>query len=222
MVDEVNSAVTAGQAVYKPSMLAIYDRLVIGYSNRFVWQCDTATQIGNYQSHIGTEHLEIGAGTGYYLDRCRFPASRPALTLLDLNPAVLRYAARRLARYRPEVVRANALEPLPVPPASFDSVAVNYLLHCLPGDWAAKEAVLVNAAEAARPGGTVFGATLLSRGVDVHPRARRWMDYYNRKGMFHNAGDGLADLRATLTERFAEHDLVVQGCAAVFSARTRG
>ncbi|MGJ0512633.1 hypothetical protein [Methylocystis sp.] len=31
----------AGQAVYTPNMLAIYDVLVLGLSNRWIWKCPT-------------------------------------------------------------------------------------------------------------------------------------------------------------------------------------
>jgi hypothetical protein len=50
-------------------------------------------------------------------------------------------------------VRADALQPLPVPARQFDSVGMNFLLHCLPGDWPAKGSVFAHAATALQPGG---------------------------------------------------------------------
>src|SRR5262245_53778238 len=58
---------------------------------------------------ITADHLDVGVRTGYCLDRCRFPDPRPRLALLDLNPNSLRVAAHRLARFQPEVYRANVL-----------------------------------------------------------------------------------------------------------------
>jgi hypothetical protein len=60
---------------------------------------------------------------------------------MDLNPAPLEVAAQRLRRYRPNTHRANALEPFGLPPGAFDSVGLNWLLHCLPGDIATKSVV---------------------------------------------------------------------------------
>ena len=42
-------------------------------------------------------HLDVGVGTGWFLDRVRPPADLE-LTLLDANPACLHHAAARLAR----------------------------------------------------------------------------------------------------------------------------
>ncbi|MEU5030531.1 class I SAM-dependent methyltransferase [Streptomyces milbemycinicus] len=89
------------------------------------------------QSVLGARHLEIGAGTGYFPDKARFPVARPEITLLDLNPKTLEYADRRLARLHPRTIQANALDQLSswrwVAADSFDSVALNLLLHCIPG-----------------------------------------------------------------------------------------
>lgn len=58
-----------------------------------------------------SNHLEVGVGTGYFLDRSSFPVPEPRLALLDLNPHWLKHTEARLARYTPEVYRANALVP---------------------------------------------------------------------------------------------------------------
>jgi ubiquinone/menaquinone biosynthesis C-methylase UbiE len=67
-----------------------------------------------YNRHVGPRHLDMGVGTGWYLDRAAWPVARPEITLLDLNENSLSAAARRLARYAPETVQANVLEPLPL------------------------------------------------------------------------------------------------------------
>src|SRR2546421_3026209 len=156
--------VLAGQAIYRRRVLSSYDLVVLRLSNPLLWRCRTSRILRQYDL-VGADHLELGVGTGYYLDRCAFPVPEPRITLLDLNAETLRYTAQRLARYRPDLVRANVLEPLPVPRHHFDSVALNYLLHCVPGDLNDKSVVLANAAAAAKPGGKVFGSTILSGGV---------------------------------------------------------
>jgi SAM-dependent methyltransferase len=217
---ELPEDVEAGQAVYNRATLAVYDVGVLGVSCRLLWRCPKAVMLAGYDRNVGTRHLELGVGTAYFLDRCRFPGPRPRLTLLDLNPTVLTVAAARVSRYQPQVVRANVLEPLPVPAEAYDSVGMNFLLHCLPGDWRVKGAVFTNAASALRPGGRLFGSTILADGVTTTAPARAVMRLYNSRGIFHNAGDDLAGLREELASRFADHRITVRGCVGLFEART--
>jgi ubiquinone/menaquinone biosynthesis C-methylase UbiE len=130
----MSEEVLAGQAIYNPFVLATYDVLVLSVSCRLAWRCPKAEMLAQYDRNVGQRHLEIGVGSGYFLDRCQLRDPQPQLTLLDLNPTVLRVSAARLSRYRPTSVQANALQPLPVPAGHFDSVGMNFLLHCLPGD----------------------------------------------------------------------------------------
>jgi SAM-dependent methyltransferase len=213
--------VLAGQAVYSRHVLALYDWFVLGFSNHCVWRCPTRHLLAQYDRHITANHLEVGVGTGYFLDRCRFPVRRPRLLLLDLNPNSLAATARRVARYCPQVVRANALEPFPVGGPPFDSVGINYLLHCLPGDLRAKARVLDHAAAVLNGGGVIFGATLLGRGVRVGFLARRLSRLYNARGIFWNDHDSLEDLQEVLRTRFPVFTLQVIGCVALFAAGRR-
>ena len=104
--------VLAGQAVYTKPMLAAYDLLVLGVSNRFIWGCPTQRLLDHYNRHVTANHLDAGVGTGYFLDKCRFPSPAPRIALLDLNQNTLDFASRRIARYKPETYRRNVLEPL--------------------------------------------------------------------------------------------------------------
>src|SRR5213083_2895267 len=95
--------VEAGQAVYTKSMLVVYDLLVLGFSNRLVWRCPSKHILALYDRYVTANHLDVGVGTGYFLDRCRFPKDRPRVALMDVNSNCLEVASRRIARYDPEV-----------------------------------------------------------------------------------------------------------------------
>jgi hypothetical protein len=69
-----------------------------------------------------------------------------------------------------------------------------------------------------RPGGTVFGSTILAEGIPLNRSAQRLMGLYNRKGIFHNATDSLAELNRELEAAFTDYRLTVVGCVALFEA----
>ena len=211
--------VEAGQAVYTKATLPFYDLFVLGFSNRVVWRCPSKHILALYDRHVTANHLDVGVGTGYFLDRCRFPTDRPRLALMDLNAHCLEAAAARLARYRPEVYRANVLDPIGFDAPRFGSISLTYLLHCLPGTIRTKGIVFRHLKALLNPGGRIFGATLLCRGVPRSWAARRLMALYNSKGIFTNDHDDLDGLRAVLSEHLTAVTVEVVGCAALFSGR---
>ena len=208
----------AGQAAYSRSFLRIYDLAVVKLSNSFVWRCPANTLLDHYQSHVTTSHLDVGPGTGFYLDRVRFPGASPALTLLDPNPDVLQFTSNRLRRYTPMTRAANALEPIDLAPSSFRSVGFGFVLHCLPGDLAAKSVVFDHVAPCVETGGVIFGSTILGEGVDHTRLARTLIHLYNRKRIFSNSGDGLDGLNTELSKRFSRYEVEVVGSVALFAA----
>jgi hypothetical protein len=210
----------AGQVAYTRTTLRAYDTVVVKLSNSLVWRCPARTILGHYQRHVATSHLDVGPGTGWYLDRCQFPDGAPRLTLLDANPEVLRFAGRRLRRYHPTLHPADVLKPIGLPPASFRSVGLSYVLHCLPGDMGSKAVVFDHLLPLVEPGGVVFGTTILQGGVRHARLARVLLPIYNRKGLFTNADDDLEGLERALASRFARYELDVRGGVALFAGRT--
>ena len=211
--------VQAGQAVYTKQTLAIYDFVVLTVSNRFVWRCPTPRLLKHYNEHVTANHLDVGVGTGYFLDRCRVPSRQPRLALMDLNLNALEFAAQRVERYQPETYVRNVLEPIAIEGGKFDSVGINYLLHCLPGSIASKSVSLDHLADSLNPGGILFGSTLLHDGVRRNRLARRLMENYNSQGIFSNRNDDLAGLTTALRKRLRDVTVKVVGCAALFTGR---
>lgn len=211
--------INAGQAVYTRRNLLAYDFVVLGLSNRFVWRCPTSRLEAHYNRHVTANHLDVGVGTGYFLDRCRFPAPAPRVALMDMNPQTLEFASRRIARYRPSTHRCNVLEPISIAAAPFDSVGIGYLLHCLPGSMHDKSTVFDHLKALMNPNAVLFGATLLHDGVARSWLAQRLMTLYNRKGIFANEQDDLAGLQHALARRFRDVAVEVVGCAALFAGR---
>ena len=216
----IDHRIEAGQAVYTPLTLKLYDGFVLGFSNRFLWRCPTRELELLYARCVSGRHLDIGVGTGYFLDRAAWPVPSPDITLVDLNRHSLDAAAARIARYQPETVVANALEPLPLG-RSFDSVGLCYLLHCLPGTIADKAAVFDHVLPLMSPEAVVFGATIVQGDAPRSRAAQALMNLYNRKGVFSNADDTRDALRSALDARFGNVRLSQHGAVVLFEARKR-
>lgn len=208
-----------GQAVYRPWVLFAYDLYVLKLSCSLAWRCPARVLLAQYDRLVSGKHLDVGVGTGYFLDRCRFPVERPEVHLLDLNENSLRHAARRLARYQPTQHLGDVLAPIELT-ERFDSVGLNFLLHCLPGNLRVKGRALRELAKVVTDEGVLFGSTILGRGVAHNAMARKLMAVYNRRGIFGNEEDDEATLREALEAAFERVDVRVVGCVASFEARS--
>lgn len=213
--------VAAGQAIYTKRVLRAYDFVVLGVSNRFVWKCPTQRLEEHYNQHVTANHLDVGVGTGYFLDRCRFPSRSPRIALMDLNQNALEFASRRIARYSPATYCRDVLQPISIDAAKFDSVGINYLLHCVPGAIESKAIAFDHLKALMNPEAVLFGSTLLHGGVARTWFAKRLMGTYNRKGIFSNRHDDVDGLKRALSHRFREVSVEIVGCAAIFSGQSR-
>ncbi len=216
----VNSekSIEAGQAVYTPLTLAVYDWFVLGFSNRFLWRCPTKHLEAMYNRNVSDSHLDIGVGTGYFLDKTTWPSVSSKIVLSDLNPHSLDAAANRIARYAPTKVKANIFETLPID-QKFTSIGLCYLLHCLPGAMAEKAPVVFrNVRSVLADNGRVFGATILQGDAPRSGPAQALMNTYNRKGIFSNSNDTAQDLDKALRETFSDVKILRHGAVAIFEA----
>ncbi len=210
--------IAAGQAFYTDRTLPNYDLRVLTISNPLIWRCPTNRLRRFFDAHVSANHLDIGVGSGYFLDHCVFPAPQPRVALMDLNQTALAYAARRIARYKPEAYRRNVLEPIELAAPGFDSISLNYLLHCLPGSMASKAIVFDRIKPLMNEGAVCFGSTLLQAGVTRSWAAKLLMAHYNRHGVFSNRLDSLDALETALRARFSVVSIEIVGCAALFHA----
>ena len=121
-VSVTDDVVAAGAAIYSKPFLSVYDLYVLGFSNTFVWQCPSRLILDFYNAHVSGKHLDVGVGTGYFLDKCKFPTQHPTIVLADINTNCLQITAKRLQRYSPTTHIANVLELLQIGAADFDSI----------------------------------------------------------------------------------------------------
>lgn len=207
-----------GQRGYNRFLLAIYDPWVLGFMARAVWKSSIPPVVERYRRLMGRRHLDVGPGTGYFLERSE-PSEETEMTLLDPNPNVLRKASRRLAARKPITVEADVMKPLPVE-GPFDSAALSYVLHCLRGPLPNKSVAIRHIADVLTPDGVLFGGTVLGVEERHTPQARAVLKAFNWAGDFDNLGDTAEGLRRILGESFEKVEIDVVGSTANFTATT--
>ena len=139
------------------------------------------------------------------------------MTVVDPNPNVLAHVSRRLAPMNLITVEADVLKPLPAD-GPFDSAALSYVLHCLPGPQSHKAVSIRNIAAVLGPDGVLFGGTVLGSSEKHTPQARAVLWAYNQQGAFDNLGDTEEGLRRILGESFQRVEVYVVGSIAHFTA----
>jgi ubiquinone/menaquinone biosynthesis C-methylase UbiE len=206
-----------GQSGYNAAMLAVYDVWVLKFMTKAVWKVPVADGVDSYRQHMGHRHLDIGPGTGYFIEAAD-PPSDTEITLLDPNQTVLRHAAKRLERWHPVTVEADVMkQPLPVE-GRFDSAALSFVLHCLREPEANKAVAVRNVADVLGPQGVLFGGTVLGLHSGHTKAARAFLRAANRQGGFDNVDDTAESVRRILEASFSTVEVDVVGSAAFFVA----
>ncbi len=210
--------IQAGYAIYTRFFLPLYDLYVIYFSNRWVWRCAKKYQLEQYIKYTTHRHLDIGVGTGYYLKHNDWPVDA-RLALMDVNPLSLKSAERATRNLSPTCYQADIFKSQDGLKEQFGSISINYLLHCLPGSMHTKSVVLEHVVAMLKPGGVLFGATILSD-EKLHTRASRaLMQFYNRKGIFSNRYDTQLALQDVLQKHLINIEIQVIGCVALFKGQ---
>jgi len=148
------------------SRRADYDEIAPTFDNRYE-RNEYAGVARFLPGFIGSQEglfiLEVGCGTGHWLEALQAPGRR--LTGLDYSAGMLARAQRHVQDVT--LIRGTA-EALPLPARSFDRVfCINALHH-----FRDKPAFLAEARRMLRPGGK-----LLSVGLDPHRGQDRWHVY---------------------------------------------
>jgi SAM-dependent methyltransferase len=212
-----NDPAYRGQSDYNRVLLRLYDPLVLGPISRYVWRCPAELGVRLYREHIRPTHLDVGPGTGYFIEHAGLPAGS-AVTILDPNRNVLRHVSRRLRDLDVTAIEADVLKPLP-PMGPFDSAGFNAVLHCLPGPMDRKAVAVGNIASVLAPDGVLFGASVLGRTARHTRMGRAFLTAFNRRGVFDNLADTGDGIAAILRRSFGHVTIETCGGLAIFVAR---
>ncbi|TLD11795.1 hypothetical protein PspLS_11648 [Pyricularia sp. CBS 133598] len=182
-----------------------------------------------------TRILDIGVGTGYFPSRASLP-KWTEYVLVDLNDTCMQVTLPVIQRAHPEVGKnvkcvvgdflAQGDEPKSLfategdlPKGGFDAISLMFLLHCLPGPPLRKAEALGRMGRLLRPGGVVFGATILGKGVSHNPLGHLVLWLNNYFGAFDNYEDDAISFLVPLQKMFEDVRYEVVGCMLLFEAR---
>jgi hypothetical protein len=229
------------EAIYNPKVLAMYDAVVWRFNSPALWRISMNEIHDLYRDCVSANHCEIAVGTGLFLKDYVLENESPqqvSLSLFDLNKNTIDIAEKRIneavANNGKSVQFTKAIFDITNPESisedikhSYDSVAANYLLHCLHGNGLQdkdKFAAIQSCATLVKEDGCFFGSTLLGKDLlddadNAGPAAIKTIEFYNEIGIFGNMNDLMADLESVLNELFGEVELWREGYCAVWKAK---
>jgi hypothetical protein len=124
-----------------------------------------------------------------------------------------------VSRYAPEIYIQNLLEPIQNKIDKFDSIGINYVMHCVPGSFKEKGVAFTHLQPLLSENGVLFGTTVLSENIHKNWLAKPFMWLMNSLGVFNNCSDNARDLKECLKTNFQLIEFEVVGVTAFFAVR---
>jgi phospholipid N-methyltransferase len=198
--------------------LNIYDLLVNKINCKYVWKCDQRYIIDNYKKNIKNNHLEIGPGTGYFLKNIK-NTKNTNLFLLDINNDTLKFSAKNLQGRFNNInsFNRNIFEDTIVSKTlpKINSVGVNYVLHCVPGNLEDKIQSLIN--NIGQSNINYFGASVVSNKELSTFVAKIELYFLNKFGIFNNKNDNYLNLVKYFEKNNIKYEIKIKGNVVIFN-----
>ncbi|MFL6580079.1 MAG: hypothetical protein ACJ8G2_05010 [Burkholderiales bacterium] len=111
------------------------------------------------------------------------------------------------------------MEPIQYKIDKFDSIGINYVMHCVPGSFREKGVGFAHLQPLLSENGVLFGTTVLSEDVQKNLVAKPFMWLMNAIGVFNNRNDNAQDLKECLAKNFQVIEFEIVGVTAFFAVR---
>jgi len=203
------------QAFFNPWLLSIYDFFVFRFISPYLWGCSKNLLVERYDKLSGFTHLEVGVGTGYLLNK--YNPQNIDLNLMDLSSNCLERSEKRLSRYQPTLWRKNILLPIDGFDKTFDSISLNYVMHCVAGDFSHKGVAFEHLKKLLNQNGVLFGTTVMKT-PESSVFASMFMWLLKKIGVFNNADDNITGLDKALKQNFTYVVVEKKSASAMFYA----
>lgn len=217
--EATTSKTKLSQNYFNKVSLIFYDLILYGVISKYAWGSSIARLDSHYKKYVRSNHLEVGVGTGFLLNRVAFDSIQPRLALMDLSRDCLEKTKLKVSRYAPETYIQNLLEPIGYDIPQFESIGVNYVMHCVPGNLIEKSIAFSHLQPLLSKEGVLFGTTVLSEDVHKNLLAKPVMWFLNFLGIFNNRGDNARDLKNYFENNFHLIEFEVIGVTAFFAVK---
>ena len=193
--------------------LKLYDYLVNDINCSYAWRCHKSNIFENYKNNIKTNHLEIGPGTGYFLEN---NYNIKKLYLMDINDDTLNFSKNNLSEnYQLETINHNIFEDK-LEIKDLESVGLNYVLHCVPGRLEDNIDNLINNLETNNKV-NFFGATVVSDKILQNRLSTIELFFLNKYNIFNNEMDTSKNLIDYLKYNHIKYQEKIVGNVLLFS-----
>ncbi len=219
-INDINTKAHKAVKVYSKILLSVYDFYVFKCVSPIFFRCPSKVIVDFYLNNISNNHLEVGAGTGFLLKKCLDVGKIQDLSLLDLSENCLEATQKNIKPIETTIYKANILAPLPLSNRKFKSIGLNFVLHCVPGNFKTKGLALLNLGNHLVDDGSIFGSTAIYD-TKQNFMAKFIMDAYNRTGIFNNIHDKKDELEEILHSGFNKVSITQVGNVLFFSASNR-
>ena len=215
--------VPVGASVYNRYSLVLYDLLVHFFSNRFVWRCPTVHLIEHARACLSPKHLEMGIGSGKLFQKVSVGRAFERLAIADVNLDCLGFARKVLHQENPETWKVNLLNPREEIQrlSGFQSIGLNYVLHCLPLEFREKLELCGRLMDRCLEDGGVLSGCTLFPNLNPSRFSRKLMGFYNRRGVFHNQSDDPKLFWEWIDARGLDPQFYTVGCVGFFSLKKK-
>ena len=174
-----------------------------------------------YNQNVSDKHLDIGVGTGYFLDRGRFPSSTPQITLMDLNENSLEKTAKpAYSAIVRETYPRNVLEPIEIPDCGIRIDRIEFSAALSSWKHGAKQVGIRESETLLRAGGVIFGTTILGAGGASQLAWRHaYMQDLQLIGSFQQLRRSPRGFgRWTIKALFGRHEVTTRGCISILQS----
>jgi len=219
-LEDLNTKAHKAVKIYSKNLLSVYDLYVFKCVSPIFFRCPSEKIIDFYLNNVSENHLEVGAGTGFLLKKCKNAGKIKMLSLLDLSENCLEATQKSIKPIEAKIYKANILEDLPLETEKFKSIGLNFVLHCVPGDFKTKGMALLNLGNHLTEDGAIFGSTAIYDSKQ-NVMAKLVMDTYNKTGIFNNKDDKKNELEEVLRDGFGKVSVTQIGNVLFFKASKR-
>lgn len=187
-----------------------------------VWKCPKQHLEQQFISNVSLNHLEVGVTSDFSFTR-RLKANKNLnMVYLDPDAKALKRAGKNTAHLKPRLFQGSLMHQWGFRNQKFNSINLNFVLHCLQGDFEGKvNALCINARSCLADNGTIFGSAILRDRISTNPLSEYFLNRCNKSGVMNNEKDSYRKLERMLNYYFNNVHITMVGYVVMFEGRMK-